>query len=112
MRSAGHGSPTRQLNPAEDTAGGWLDNHQGDEPPPPAYSPGTGDRVVVVSEPADSSAAPSIRTGTFSRKNPFVTTLTRNHQLNGDGSAKGRAQLRLSPPHRTSSLHHRRRPRV
>ena len=73
----------------EDTAGGWLDNvikamsHH--HPPTP---PAPGDRVVVVSEPADSSAAPSIRTGTFSRKNPFVTTLTRNHRLNGDGSAK------------------------
>ena len=85
----------------EDTAGGWLDkivtamSHR----QAPDSSTGTpDDRVVVVSEPADSSAAPSIRTGTFSRKKPFVTTLTRNHRLNADGSAKDVRNLAFHLP--------------
>ncbi|MEO9327223.1 bifunctional nitrate reductase/sulfite reductase flavoprotein subunit alpha [Gordonia aurantiaca] len=49
----------------------------------------TGDRVTVVSEPADSAAAPSVRTASaYSRKNPLVTRLVRNVKLNSPGSQK------------------------
>ncbi|MET9200063.1 bifunctional nitrate reductase/sulfite reductase flavoprotein subunit alpha [Gordonia sp. NPDC003585] len=75
----------------EESAGGWLDSviraismHG-----PVVEGTATDDKVVVVSEPADSSAAPSIRTApAYSRKQPLVTALTRNVKLNGDGSGK------------------------
>ena len=73
----------------EDTAGGWLEAviaRLGTRAPGSSTTP---ERVTVVSEPADSAAAPSVRTApSYSRKNPLVTTLTRNLRLNRDGSQK------------------------
>nr|WP_280513260.1 bifunctional nitrate reductase/sulfite reductase flavoprotein subunit alpha [Gordonia desulfuricans] len=73
----------------EETAGGWLEQVIVAMSAKAPTSEVTDDRVVVVSEPADSAAAPAIRTGSaYSRKNPYVTRLTRNVRLNGAGSQK------------------------
>ncbi|ATD72927.1 MULTISPECIES: bifunctional nitrate reductase/sulfite reductase flavoprotein subunit alpha [Gordonia] len=75
----------------EETAGGWLNEviraiSIGNRAP---VSGVTDERVTVVSEPADSSAAPSVRTApAYSRKKPLVTSLVRNVKLNTEGSQK------------------------
>ncbi|WP_439033012.1 molybdopterin-dependent oxidoreductase [Gordonia terrae] len=75
----------------EETAGGWLNDviraiSMGNKAP---TSEVTADRVTVVSEPADSAAAPSVRSApAYSRKKPLITSLVRNDRLNGAGSAK------------------------
>lgn len=74
----------------EEHAGQWLDRVNtvitADESAEPSTD---GERVTVLSEPADSSAQPSVRTApAFSKKKPLVTQLSRNVRLNGDGSSK------------------------
>ncbi len=75
----------------EETAGSWLNDviraiSIGNRAP---VSGVTDDRVTVVSEPADSAAAPSVRTApAYSRKKPLVTSLVRNVKLNAEGSQK------------------------
>lgn len=75
----------------EETAGSWLNEviraiSIGNRAP---VSGVTDERVTVVSEPADSSAAPSVRTApAYSRKKPLVTSLVRNVKLNTEGSQK------------------------
>ncbi len=69
----------------EETAGGWLTEviraiSMSNRAPTSGV---TGDRVTVVSEPADSAAAPSVRSApAYSRKKP------RNVKLNSEGSGK------------------------
>ena len=75
----------------EETAGGWLNEiiraiSIGNRAPTSGV---TDERVTVVSEPADSAAAPSVRTAPgYSRKKPLVTSLVRNVKLNAEGSQK------------------------
>ncbi|MBD0862257.1 molybdopterin-dependent oxidoreductase [Gordonia sp. zg691] len=75
----------------EDTAGGWLTDviraiSMGNRAPASGV---TDERVTVVSEPADSAAAPSVRTASaYSRKKPLATSLVRNVRLNAGGSQK------------------------
>ena len=72
----------------EETAGSWLDDviraiSMRNGPV------GQANHVEVVSEPAPAAGAPSTpSTPAYSRKNPLVTSLTRNIRLNGDGSSK------------------------
>ncbi|MDL9938969.1 bifunctional nitrate reductase/sulfite reductase flavoprotein subunit alpha [Gordonia sp. ABSL1-1] len=73
----------------EDTAGGWLDSVIVAMSTKAPTSEVIEDRAIVVSEPADSAAAPSVREATaYSRKNPYVTKLTRNVRLSAEGSQK------------------------
>ncbi|MDY6808803.1 MAG: bifunctional nitrate reductase/sulfite reductase flavoprotein subunit alpha [Actinomycetota bacterium] len=73
----------------EEPAGQWLDRVNTVITTDRSPGSSTDDRVVVLSEPADSSAQPSVRSApSFSKKNPLVTQLSRNVKLNGDGSAK------------------------
>ncbi|MEE3849138.1 bifunctional nitrate reductase/sulfite reductase flavoprotein subunit alpha [Gordonia sp. LSe1-13] len=73
----------------EEPAGLWLDRVNSVIGTEDDDSTSPDDRVVVVSEPADSSAQPSVRSApSFSKKRPFVTKLSRNVKLNADGSQK------------------------
>ncbi|MGW9265392.1 molybdopterin-dependent oxidoreductase [Gordonia terrae] len=75
----------------EETAGGWLTEviraiSMSNRAPTSGVDD---DRVTVVSEPADSAAAPSVRSApAYSRKKPLLTSLVRNVRLNSDGSRK------------------------
>ncbi|AFR47949.1 putative nitrate reductase / sulfite reductase [Gordonia sp. KTR9] len=75
----------------EETAGGWLTEviraiSMSNRAPTSGM---TDDRVTVVSEPADSAAAPSVRSApAYSRKKPLLTSLVRNVKLNAEGSGK------------------------
>ena len=75
----------------EEMAGGWLTEviraiSMSNRAPTSGV---TGDRVTVVSEPADSAAAPSVRSApAYSRKKPLLTSLVRNVKLNSEGSGK------------------------
>ncbi|OUC79111.1 bifunctional nitrate reductase/sulfite reductase flavoprotein subunit alpha [Gordonia lacunae] len=75
----------------EETAGGWLSEviraiSMSNRAPASGVD---GDRVTVVSEPADSAAAPSVRSApAYSRKKPLLTSLIRNVELNSAGSGK------------------------
>ena len=90
----------------EEKAGGWLDEvirtiSMKNAAPTTGV---TGDRVTVVSEPADSAAAPSVRTASaYSRKNPLVTELVRNVKLNAPGSQKDVRNLGFRLPAGTLS---------
>ncbi|MFT4043264.1 MAG: bifunctional nitrate reductase/sulfite reductase flavoprotein subunit alpha [Gordonia sp. (in: high G+C Gram-positive bacteria)] len=82
----------------EDAAGAWLDrivpliNQSSPESPgstPTDSTSPSGAHAIVISEPADSLATPSVgSTPSYSRKNPLVTSLIRNDKLNAAGSQK------------------------